>query len=478
MSDHHLAVHKNLKERIDDLIKATYLERTSPVSTAEAKIYYDHLTSIYERMVAYELKIEATISNYERSQWLLETRIVHRRVVDLKVALQKIISSAESTSPTVTKVDDHSIKTEPSETEKKLDFHIRQQIFLIRQIESLEIPDDICAVKAEVMYNHLSQLYNSFISNQMQTEARVDDGATLENQQKIAKEIQQKVIDFQTKLKKIMQPIASTSTAESKINIDHSSQPTQTDTEANLDSLVKKRESLIERISSLKPEEELSPEKAEIMYNHLNSLYDSFNSNQTEIESQVSGSTLDSQLETSKKIQNEVIDLQTTLKKIFAPIVSPALAQFEISPSEQIKSKELESNLQTMRLELSKFITSCNKTLESHENGISRDIDILSSMNDHLKISKEIQTQISSLQITVSKFVNANERREKITFNKLDKNPEKNGHQQQDKNSRSNDLDKETTPGQRCTSSFTAAYEKYLETMRKNNLQKENSQLK
>ncbi|XP_065216657.1 uncharacterized protein LOC135842903 [Planococcus citri] len=324
MSQYYLAVHKNLKERIDDLRCAT-LERTTSVSAIEAKIYYDHLISTYERMVACELKIDETsIADLSTlNQWLQETRPVHKQVVELKVALQNIISSTEATSlPTVNKVDDESFKTEPSETEKKLDFHTRKQIFLIRQMESLEIPDDISAVKAEVMYSHLSQLYNSFISNQIQIEASVDDDATLRNQQQIAKEIQQKVIDFQTKLKKIMQPIASTSLTESNINIGRSySQPTQTDTEANFDLLIKKREYLIERIISLKPEEEgviVTPERAKTVFNLLNTLHHTYNSIQFEIESQVSGSILDSQLEISKEIQIKMIELKRKFKKIFA----------------------------------------------------------------------------------------------------------------------------------------------------------------
>ncbi|XP_065216656.1 uncharacterized protein LOC135842902 [Planococcus citri] len=391
-------MHKHLMRRIDAL-----WQRRDDADVIKVKILRDHLLITYDRMVAYETKIEENLGSVpDLPTWLNQAHDAHVQAIASKVKFEQTLSSSKSTAPTDTKVGDTSNPTKQSES---VNLQICKQRFLIKRIESLEILDDISAIKAEVLYNHLSQLYDSFISNQIQIEAGTEDDTILDNQQKITTEIQLKVIDFQTKLKKIMQPIASTSSTESNISIDRSIQPTPIDTRANLDSLIKKRESLMERISSLKPEEgvNVTPEKAEIIFNHLNSLYYSLNSIQIEIESQVSGSTLDSQLEISNEVQNKVIEFQTAFKKIFAPIVDlpSSSTQFKAFSSEQIKSSE-ENNPQ-------------------HETEINIS-DISKSMNDHLKISTtEIQTQITSLQKKLNTLVDSNQKNEMKNSGKLEK---------------------------------------------------------
>ncbi|XP_065216655.1 paramyosin-like isoform X2 [Planococcus citri] len=421
-------MHKRLMRRIDVLWKL----RDDP-DLIKVKILRDHLLSTYDKMVAYETKIEENSDSIPNlPTWLNEVEVAHIKTIQAKIKLEQTLSSSKSTSPTETKVGDTSNPTKQSESGKNSDLQIRKQRFLIKRIESLEILDDICAIKAEVLHNHLSQLYDSFISNQIQIEAGTDDDTNLDNQQKITTDIQRKVIDFQTKLKKIMQSIASTSSTESNISIDRSIQPTPIDTTANLDSLFQKRESFIKRISLLEPKEDLSPEKAEAMYNHLDSLYESFNANQTEIESRVSGPILASQLEISEQIQNKMIKLRAKLKKIFAPIkLSSSSTQSEALQSEQTKSLEFESSLRSTDLKLSS-LTDLLESRSSRDETESNLNDIFTHLEDTSELSEDIFTKIVSLETTLNESIDANKHHEKNTLDKLDRILEFNGRFEQD----------------------------------------------
>ncbi|XP_065218128.1 uncharacterized protein LOC135843981 [Planococcus citri] len=430
----YLASYYNLSDRILNLEKQI-LEREHEMCATEAKIFYEDLISVHEKLVEHENEYHTTTSNRYSSTSSLSKymRETHSKTTNLKIKLAKMLSSFESKPPAGAQVGDQSHPAKQSETEKNADLQIRKQRSLIERIESLEILEDInCAIKAEVLYSHLSQLYDSFTSNQIQIEAGTDDDTLLDNQRKITREIQQKVIDFQTKLKKIMQPIASTSSTESNINIDHSIQPTPIDTRANLDSLFQKRESLIKRISLLEPKEDLSPEKAEAMYNHLDSLYESFNSNQTEIESRVSGPILASQLRISEQIQNKMIELRAKLKQIFAPIkLSSSSTQSEALQSEQIKLSEFEGSLRSIELKLTNLMDflesrSSGDETESHIN------DMYTYLEDNSELSKDILTKIVSLQTTLNESINANKHHEKNALDKLGRILDFNGRFEQD----------------------------------------------
>ncbi|XP_065217579.1 ankyrin repeat domain-containing protein 26-like [Planococcus citri] len=427
-----IGICQDLTSRINNL-EQELLKREHFMCATEARRFYEAVLSFHEGLVEVENKQKTA-----RNDIMFDTvtksfiRNIHLKVTAMKIKLAKIISSFESKSPAGAQVGDQSYPAKQSETEKNADVQIRKQRFLIERIESLEILDDICAIKAEVLYNHLSQLYDSFISNQIQIEAGTDDDTTLDNQQKITTEIQRKVIDFQTKLKKLMQPIASTSSTESNISIDRSIQPITIDSRADLDSLFQKQESLIKRISSLKPEN-LSREKAEVMYNkHLDSLYESFNANQTEIESRVSGPMLDSQLKISEQVQNNVIELEAKFKKIIAPIkLSSSSTQSEALQSEQIKLSELESSLRSIELKLSN-LTDLLESRSSRDETESNINDVYTHLEDNSEISKDIQNKIISLQTTLNESIVVNKNHEKNALNKLDKILEFNGRFEQD----------------------------------------------
>ncbi|XP_065216543.1 uncharacterized protein LOC135842823 [Planococcus citri] len=632
----------NLVSRIDDF-EAEISRRLPEMCATETRIFYDDLLSMQRDLISIEKRISGygvLIGESTVNKLLEKIRKAYVKVTKLKVEFEKkkTFSVTNSTPPTNLKVDNQSNATKQPETLRNVDLQIRirKQSLLIKQIESLqslETLDEICAVKAEVIYNHLSQLYDSFTSKQIQIEASLDDDATLlDNQQKIAADIQRKVIDFQTKMKKIMQPTSST---ECKINNDHSlrpepaqadteakleslldkqiallsridrlrpeinkdvspekaeilynrlttlgelfdfnqiemesvnknslghqieisqtiqiqkkvfeyqetykkifapitlssptqpkkqalpseqiksseskgdlqamerkliertalyynlmqdylkigtfledhptqkhlseeirqtvlrhqthmdemtklvepkvaaemteskfdidfdlsSQSTLTDTESTLEFLYKKRDSLIEAISLLESKQDIGPEKAEIMYNHLNSLYESFNSNQTEIETQVNGITLESQFVISRQIRNRVIELQTTLKKIFAPIIvteSSKQLEKQTLPTNEIKSPELESELEAIKLKLSDVFNLGQTLLKSQSDGDetrNNIIDISTSLDNHVKISKDIQTKLSSLQKTLSKFIDENKHSGEDIHHKLD----------------------------------------------------------
>ncbi|XP_065216160.1 uncharacterized protein LOC135842567 [Planococcus citri] len=394
--------------------------------SAEAKIFYEDLISVHEKLVENENKLITTYSGYSsmnHPDFAKEMRETHLKTTNLKIKLAKIISSFESKSSAEAQVGNQSYPAKQSETEKNVDLQIRKQRSLIRRIESIKIDDDICAIKAEILNSHLSQLDDSFNLNQIQIEVNIDSDTKFENQLKIATEIQRKVIDLQTTLKKIMQPIVSTSSTKSSISMDRSIQPTQTDhdTRVNLDSLFQKRESLIKQMSSfIEPGEDLSPEKAKVMYRHLNSLYESFNSNQTGIESRVSGAILDSQLEISEQIQNKMIELQVKFENFLAPMKRSTSTQSEVLQSEQIKSSEFESSLRSIELKLTNhmdFLESRSSRDEAESN--INDIDI--HLEENLEISKNIENRIIHLQGTLNRFVDANKHHEKNSLDKLDK---------------------------------------------------------
>ncbi|XP_065216161.1 uncharacterized protein LOC135842568 [Planococcus citri] len=412
----------DLSYRINNLEKEI-IKREHSMCATEAKIFNEDLISIHETLIENENKYKTTTPNtyFCTDYFASDMRVIHLKTTTLKIKLAKIISSFESKSSAEAHVGNQSHPAKQSETEKNADLQIRKQRFLIKRIELLEIPDGICAIKSEVLYNHLTQLYDSFISNQIQIEAGTDDDTTLDNQQKITTEIQRKVIDFQTKLRKIMQPIASTSSTESNINIDRSIQPTPIDTRANLDSLFQKRESLIKRMSLLESKDDLSPQKAEVMYNYLDSLYESFNSIQSEVESRVSGPILDSQLEISEQIQNKIIELKAKFKTIIAPIKLLSLStQSEALQSEQIKSPEFESSLRSIEVKLTN-LTHFMESRSSRDETESTINDIYTHLEDNSEISKDIQNKIISLQTTLNESIDANKHHEKNALDKLEK---------------------------------------------------------
>ncbi|XP_065216542.1 uncharacterized protein LOC135842822 [Planococcus citri] len=356
---------ENLISRIDDFEKEIS-RRLPEMCATETRIFYDDLLSMRRDLVSIEERISGykyLISESTMNNLLEKIRKAYLKVTKLKVEFEKKKSSSKtnSTPPTNLKVDDQSNATKQPETLRNVDLQIRirKQSLLIKQIESLqslEILDDICAVKAEVIYNHLSQLYDSFTSEQIQIEASLDDDATLlDNQQKIAADIQRKVIDFQTKMKKIMQPTSST---ECKINNDHSSQPepAQADTEAKLKFLLDKQFVLLTRIESLNPEKnkDVSPEKAEILYNRLTMIGELSDLNQIEIESLDNDNKAEYHQRFSEKMQKNVFKYQETYKKIFAPITLPSSTQLKkrTSPSEEIKSSESKSDPQAIERKL------------------------------------------------------------------------------------------------------------------------------
>lgn len=189
------------------------ISKRKQIGERAAKIFHDHLTSVYENLKQYETQSRASAVynlSITSSLNLSKLREAYTRVINLQIKLAEMIPSTKSTSSTEAK-EVESILTKQPNIEKLL----RKQTFLMIQIESLEEQGDICPTKAEVMYDHVSQLYDSFISNHIQIEENVDDSASLEIQQQISTKIQVRVVDFQTKLKKIIKSIASKSISQS-----------------------------------------------------------------------------------------------------------------------------------------------------------------------------------------------------------------------------------------------------------------------
>ncbi|XP_065217903.1 uncharacterized protein LOC135843814 isoform X2 [Planococcus citri] len=191
------------------------ISKRKQIGERTAKIFHDHLTSIYENLKQYETQSRASaVYNLPITSSLnlnlSKLREAYTKVINLRIKLTEMIPSAESTSSTAEAKEVESILTKQPNIKKLF----RKQTFLVIQIESLEEQGDICPTKAEVMYDHVSKLYDSFTSNQIQIEQNIDDRAALEIQQNIATDVQAKVIDFQTKLKKIIKSIASTSISQ------------------------------------------------------------------------------------------------------------------------------------------------------------------------------------------------------------------------------------------------------------------------
>ncbi|XP_065217884.1 uncharacterized protein LOC135843797 [Planococcus citri] len=247
------------------------------ICAIEAKVFYDHLKSIYKKISLYE-EIQMTKNLHQpmpRHHFTNSNtfREIYSRVITLKIKLEKILFSKETKADE----DESNSNKKQSESAKNLDSQIKKQNFLINKIESLKIVHgDISSTKAEIIYSHLFQLYDLFIANQMQIEASVDGGVILDNQQKIATEIQWKVIDFQTKLKEIMKLIAPTSSNESEINIDHSTRPSFKDAAVNLKSFMNssnqfKKTSQSEQTQSSELESTL--QSIQLKLSNLESLY-------------------------------------------------------------------------------------------------------------------------------------------------------------------------------------------------------------
>ncbi|XP_065219489.1 uncharacterized protein LOC135844990 [Planococcus citri] len=268
---------------------------------------------------------------------------------------------------------------------------------------------EMCPLEAKVFYDDLLSIYKKII--EYEKEMIDDDESQLYNLLEDNRKVHLKTTHLKIKLTKIISSTRSTPLTEAKVE--------PTDTERNLEPLFKKSKSLIARISLLKPKEDLCPEQAEITQDHLKSLYESFDSNQIEIESQVSGTALDRQLELSKQIQNKVIEFQTTLKKISNSIKPLSMTQMQALQSEQVKSPESEisSSLRSIELKLSN-LTDFLESRSSRDETESNINDIYTNVEDNLEISKDIQNKMISLQTTLSKFVDdANQHREKTIPN-------------------------------------------------------------
>ncbi|XP_065217892.1 putative uncharacterized protein DDB_G0282129 [Planococcus citri] len=195
---------EDFASQIDDLENKVSNRK---LTVLEAKIYYDHLTSVYENVKSYETQLKTSTQNESIVSTCFNTiREIYSKVIDLEIKLTKVLESTSSSEINI----EESNATKESETAKNLHLQLRKQSYLIRQMKSLETQKDICATKAEILNKHLSQLYDTFTSNQILIEGNVDDGDSLQNQQKISTDIQQMVIDFQTKLKKIIKPTEST----------------------------------------------------------------------------------------------------------------------------------------------------------------------------------------------------------------------------------------------------------------------------
>ncbi|XP_065218099.1 uncharacterized protein LOC135843960 [Planococcus citri] len=283
----------------------------------------------------------------------------------------------------------------------------------------LEREHEMCAAEAKISYEDLISVHEKLVEHENKYYTTSNGYSSTSSLATDMRETHLKTTNLKIKLSKIISSFESKSSAEARVS---------------LDLLFQKRESLIKRMSLLEPKEDLSPEKAEVMYNHLNSLYESFNSNQTEIESQVSGGELDSQMEIFQQIQNQVIELQAKFKKIFAPIeLSSSSTQSEALQSEQIESSEFESSLRSIELKLSNLTDLLESRSSRGESETENNInDITTHLEDNSELSKDIEEKIVCLQATLNKFVDGNEQREINALNKLAKILESNGRLEQD----------------------------------------------
>ncbi|XP_065217029.1 uncharacterized protein LOC135843178 [Planococcus citri] len=378
------AIHLNLTDRIEELEKEI-LNREDKMCEIEAKVFHDHLLALHDRLIAYEIQFEANVTDYTYlTTHLRVLRPYHLKVIDLQIKLTKIFTptTASKTKTKVINLFDHQNEDLELEIVEKLHARIQKQNFLIRQIDSVQTNEDICPGKAEVLYNHIGRLYDTFISNQVQIETLVEKDPSLFSQQKITAEVQQKVIDFQTKMNKIITPTASKSPTKFDSDQIDDDEIIHTDS-SDLDVLFKKRESTINRMTSLDQKDNLSPEKAEILYQHLTPLYQSFISDQNEIETLVSGTLLEAQQEISRQIQNKVIELQTTFKKLFAPATSSSTTELKTC-----------SDLIALFNEL--FIS------DQTGNGNSR-----ITHHNQLEISRDIHRKLNCLQSTLNRILSS-----------------------------------------------------------------------
>ncbi|XP_065217883.1 uncharacterized protein LOC135843795 isoform X2 [Planococcus citri] len=94
----------------------------------------------------------------------------------------------------------------------------RKLDFSIQMIASLESVNGVDAIEADIRYNHLTGLYQSFVSNVDEIMHHVHvPSADFNRLIKAAKEMQQRVISIQVSLKKIILNVSPSSTA-SKVN--------------------------------------------------------------------------------------------------------------------------------------------------------------------------------------------------------------------------------------------------------------------
>ena len=216
-------------KKINDL-ELAILKRANDLSAPEARIFYDDLLSAYKEFIEEQTRSFEQLhdnSSNEMVHYSLSTSdLLQNKILRLETKLVQFFKPNESNN---LKQPDFTVN---------LDSLLQKQKLYVELIESLKPAGDISATEAETRYNHLNSLYESFILNQTEIATLVKDGYSFDSQAAIWKDVQKKVISFQSTFKKIFTPVTIAPSAESENNTnEYNSIRRQTDTIVYLNSL-------------------------------------------------------------------------------------------------------------------------------------------------------------------------------------------------------------------------------------------------
>ena len=186
--------HQTEKILLEKFFKLEYevWQETEDISAEKARELYYKLDSLRGEWIGMEyalMKSYLTVIQVRDVTNFIDP--YKQKISDLQEKLKKLFESSGS-------------KVDRNKTIINLDSWFKTQKSLIEQIELIEHQNNLlpCAVKAEMLYNHITRLFDRFISNQLKIEENVH-GFALNEQLNISKIILEKVISIQVKLKKI-----------------------------------------------------------------------------------------------------------------------------------------------------------------------------------------------------------------------------------------------------------------------------------
>ncbi|XP_065200679.1 uncharacterized protein LOC135831814 [Planococcus citri] len=263
---------------------------------------------------------------------------------------------------------------------------LREQKYFSQMIDSLEPTSNLTATEAKVQSKHLQKFYDKFIHIQSKIAALIGD-ISIDDQVEISRNVQQKVRQIETKLEEMTSSNKTIPLTPVGSAINGHFNQTERPTSDILDTLFKKQNYLIKQMELIESKKNLGAAEAEILHGHVLQLHDEFVKNQSKIETNVSGSAFDEQLQMSDRILQKVIAVQIKLKGIIALVttVSKRVSSVNDAKTSSVRKRD-SSHVETQEISIGSD-TSVRKRVSCNDiEAQGESLGSQSYLNEKLKI--------------------------------------------------------------------------------------------